>query len=94
MLKLIDNVDINKLKEIGLYPKYDEDTGEITRFESYRGIGLFHTITLRTIFYKDNKNFILDETCKYDREYDYRVDVEIIYKLTNANLIEMMQKRG
>ena len=88
MLKLNKNVDIDKLKKIGLYPKYSENTGKIIRFESKTKIvGEFDKKRFKTIFFKKGSNYVFDEKCDYDLGKKYIPNVDIIYELAKADLI-------
>jgi len=87
-LRLKKDFNLKELKKCGLFPKYNEYTGEIQSIESYRSVGVLKQRTLRTIFYKNGKNYILDEKCNYDSIYEYMIDADVIYELTKNNLIE------
>ena len=89
MLKIKDNIDLKELEKFRLKPKYNEDTGKIKKFESFRYQGMFHQTLFKTIFYEYKKgNYILDDKCEKDSLRDYRVDTELLYDLIKADLVE------
>lgn len=89
MLKIKDNVNLKELEKFGLKPKYNEDTGKIKMFESFRYQGMLHRTLFQTIFYEYKKGiYILDDTCTKDSPRNYRVDTELLYDLIKVGFVE------
>ena len=93
MLKIKDNVDLKELEKFGLKPKYNEDTGKIKMFVSFRHQGILHQTLFQTIFYEYKKGiYILDDMCTKDSPRNYRVDTELLYDLIKADLVEKVEE--
>ena len=88
MLKIKDNIDLKELEKYKIKPRYDEYTWKIKYFISEKQICVLNPVYFKTIFYKENKNYILDYKCTYFKDYNYKVDIDLLYDLTKADLVE------
>ncbi len=101
MLKIKDDVDLKELEKFGFKPKYDEDTGEITRYVCKKNIYKFtngmkeKTTELETIeikhieTIKDYGDFFKQKEISYWEIKQLEFDTtDIIYDLIKADLVE------
>ena len=101
MLKIKDDVDLKDLEKFGFKPKYDEDTGEITRYVCKKDIYKFtngmqeKTTELETIeikrveTIKDYGDFFKQKEISYWEIRQLEFDTtDIIYDLIKADLVE------
>ena len=58
MLKIKDNVDLKELEKYGIVPKYDEDTGEVCKYEK--------------IIYDDNDYHYFRRIIRFIKKFDNR----------------------
>lgn len=102
MLKIKDDVDIEKLREFGFKFKYDEETGEITtafktsgRFFKNKGLHFLKKKTCIGIsLWKRYNGWIIDDNILWMnsnyRAYDF--DFDTLYDLIKAGLVEKVEE--
>ncbi len=89
MLKIKDYVDMEKLKDFGFKPKYDENTGKIIAYEKknieklYMGL-MIVSVEVKSFIriFKGNKN-----QWKIN-PYNDKFDIDTLYDLIQAGLVE------
>ena len=105
MLKIKNDVDLKELEKFGFKPKYDEDTGEITRYvckkDTYKFMnGLkekkieLETIEIRRVeTIKDYGDFFKQKEISYWEIRQLEFDTtDIIYDLIKADLVEKVDE--
>jgi hypothetical protein len=95
MLKIRDDVDLKELEKFGFKPKYSEDTGNIIAYERYKYDKRYEDI--RIIKYEKVRTFRIFRTPTKKIEwrinpYDTYFDLDLIYDLIQAGLVEKVRK--
>lgn len=94
MLKIKDNIDSKELEQFGFKPKYNEDTGKITAYikisnERHQGIIIKNIIKSRLRIFKAYRK---NKTCWRINPYSEYIDLDTLYDLITAGLVEKVEE--
>lgn len=81
MLKIKENISLEKLEEFGFKPKYIGNTGEIIHYEKENFKNGYRLITITRDYKKMKKFWKIDEFNEY-------LDFDTLYDLIKAGLVE------
>ena len=96
MLKIKNNVNLEKLEKFGFKPKYDENTGEICAYQKKceKDVGgLLITITETISLIRIFRKFRMKNVEWRINQYNNYFDIDTLYDLIQAGLVEKVEDK-